>query len=431
MATSIDTLNPRKTRKQIIAASVGNAIEWFDWYVYAMLAVYFSSQFFPATEDAHSLVPLLSTLAIFAVGFFVRPFGAWLIGMFADRVGRKAALSGTIIGMGLGSLLVGIAPTYETAGLLAPAMLLLARLIQGVSAGGEFAAVSSFLVESAPEGRRGFFSSFVYISATTANLAAIGSSALLVNLLSKDEMISWGWRIPFLIGSLGALVGYIIRRSTEETLDHDTQVEVRSSSRKQQLFGFLLKHPKESAIVFGISAAPALIFYVWTSYLPTWASITVGFDPKVGLTSGVIALAWFLVLQPLMGILSDKVGRRPLLLTFGAFFTIATVPLLGWIDTSFGRMLTVQLVGVTAIACWSSISAAVSAELFPKHLRATGMGVPYAFAVAIFGGTGPYVGTWLANAGMAGAFGWYIAALAAVGTVVFFIMPETAHKSLD
>jgi MHS family alpha-ketoglutarate permease-like MFS transporter len=410
-----------------MAASVGNAVEWFDWYVYSMLAVYFAGQFFPATSEG-SLVPLMSTLAVFAVGFFARPLGGLVLGMLADRYGRRSALSATIVGMGVGSLMIGLAPTYAQVGILAPAVLLLARLIQGASAGGEYAAGTAFLIESAPEGRRGLFSSFFYISATCANLAAIGLSALLANTLDSDSMSTWGWRIPFLLGSAAAVVGLWIRSQAEETLQEDATERPRGA--RVGLFDFFREHPKQSLQIFGLTAAPALAFYVWTAYLPTYAAITVGFDLKKGLLTGVISLVVFLLLQPVFGALSDKIGRKPMLLTFGTFFTIATVPLLASLRPTFTSLLFVQLTGLVFIACWSSISSAVAAELFPARLRSSGIAFPYGLAIAIFGGTGPYVATYLVHIGHATSFGWYIAAVALGSTLVYALLPETAHKPL-
>lgn len=425
--TELASIRSTSRVRQLTAVSVGNAVEWFDWYIYSMLAIYFATQFFPRDAE-NSLVPLLSTLAVFAVGFFARPLGGLVIGALADRFGRKAALSATVGGMGLGSLLIGLSPTYEQVGILAPALLLFARLVQGVSAGGEYAAGSAFLVEAAPEGRRGLFSSFFYVSATTANLLAIGISALLANVLDTEAMNSWGWRVPFLLGAVGAVVGLWIRRHAEETLE--TVPAETGGAQRPRFFSFLREHPREAFMVFGITAAPALAFYVWTSYLPTFASITVGFDPKAGLLSGVIALAWFLLLQPVFGLLSDRIGRKPLLLVFGGAFAIGAVPILSLLDDSFTRMLVVQLVGLTFLACWSSVSSAVSAELFPASLRSAGIGFPYALSVALFGGTGPYVATWLVSMGAPGVFGWYIAGLALLSFLVYLRLPETARKPL-
>lgn len=423
-------IRPTNRGRQLLAATVGNAVEWFDWYIYAILAAYFAGQFFPSdTED--SLVPLMSTLAIFAVGFLSRPIGGLVIGVLADRFGRRVTLTWTIVGMGGGSLLIAVAPTYEQVGILAPAILLLARLLQGISAGGEYAAVSAFLIESAPNGRRGLFSSFAYISSVSANLAAVGIAALLANLLSSEDMAAWGWRIAFAIGAVGAGVGLWVRRNAEETLNIEA-VEADGPARERVgMFDFFREHPKQAAQIFGLFAAPAVVFYFWTAYLPTYASITVGFDLDKALLVSVASLTVFLVLQPIFGMLSDRVGRRPLMFGFGIFFLVATVPLLGSIDESVGSLLFVQTTGLIFIALWSSISSAVACELFPARLRSSGIGFPYAMSVAIFGGTAPYLATYLANAGHAPAFAWYIVALSAIALVVYIKVPETAHRPLD
>ncbi|WP_457949874.1 MFS transporter [Pseudarthrobacter sp. alpha12b] len=429
---SVITAAPPVSRtRQLAAATVGNIVEWFDWYVYSMLALYFSSQFFPKTGDP--IVPLLSAMAIFAVGFFMRPLGGLLGGMVADRLGRKKALTATVMLMGIGSLLVALAPTYDQVGVLSPVLLVLARLLQGLSTGGEFAASSTFLVESAPEGRRGFFSSFLYIGATLGNVVAIASVAVLVAVLPDDAMHEWGWRVPFAIGTLGAVAGLFIRRFAEETLavaDADVAGHVSAKTSRPSAFEFMRTHPKECVLVFAINAAPTLFFYVFSSYLPTYAHITVGFDMKNALFVGLISLAYFAILQPLMGILSDRIGRKPLLLAFGGGFTLLTIPLLNALQDSFLSLLLVQMAALTLLACYTSITSAVMCELFPARIRAAGIGLPYALGVALVGGTGPYVATWLADAKMIDAFGWYLTILAAITTVVFLRVKESYKTGL-
>ncbi len=309
--------------RQLGAATVGNIVEWYDWYIYAILASYFAGQFFPSSSD-NPLLPLLSAMAIFAVGFLARPLGGLVIGMLADRFGRRSTLAWTIVGMGLGSLIIGLTPTYETIGVLAPVILVIARLLQGISTGGEFAAAAAFMVESAPPGRRGFFSSFSYISATTANLLAVGISTLLVTTLSADDMTAWGWRVPFLIGSVGALIGLWVRTHAEETHQVD---ETRAPAARVRMFDFLREHPKQALQLFLMVASSAVLFYVWTGYLPAYANIAVGFDVSKGLLISIASMSIFLVLQPLFGVLSDRIGRRPLLFAMSGFFIIFTVPL--------------------------------------------------------------------------------------------------------
>lgn len=421
-------VRPTNRARQLLAATIGNAVEWFDWYIYAILAAYFADQFFPS-DSADSLVPLMSTLAVFAVGFLSRPIGGLIIGALSDRFGRRVTLTWTIVGMGFGSLIIAAVPTYEQIGLAAPLLLLFARIVQGISAGGEYAAVSAFLIESAPSGRRGLFSSFAYVSSAGANLAAVGVSAVLANVLSSEDMAAWGWRIAFVIGAVGAGVGLWVRRHAEETLD----VEGAGDAQRNRvgMFDFVREHPKQALQIFGLFAAPAVVFYFWTAYLPTYASITVGFDLDQALLVSVASLTLFLVLQPVFGMLSDKVGRRPLMFGFGVFFLVATVPLLGTMNASVGSLLFVQTSGLVFIALWSSISSAVACELFPARLRSSGIGFPYAMSVALFGGTAPYLATYLASTGHAPAFAWYIAALSAIALLVYLKVPETAHRPLD
>ncbi|MFJ6026610.1 MFS transporter [Pseudarthrobacter sp. NPDC092424] len=431
---SVITAAPPVSRtRQLAAATVGNIVEWFDWYVYSMLALYFSSQFFPKTGDP--VVPLLSAMAIFAVGFFMRPLGGLLGGMVADRLGRKKALTATVMLMGVGSLLIAVAPTYDQVGVLSPVLLVLARLLQGLSTGGEFAASSTFLVESAPEGRRGFFSSFLYIGATLGNLAAIASVAFLVAVLPDGAMHEWGWRVPFAIGTLGAVAGLFIRRFAEETLALNDPADPsapagNAKTARPSAFEFMRTHPKECLLVFAINAAPTLYFYVFSSYLPTYAHITVGFEMKNALFVGLISLTYFAILQPLMGVLSDRIGRKPLLLAFGGGFTLLTIPLLNALQNSFLSLLLVQMAALTLLACYTSITSAVMCELFPARIRAAGIGLPYALGVALVGGTGPYVATWLADAKMIDAFGWYLTILAAITTAAFLRLKESYKTGL-
>ncbi|MFI9842942.1 MFS transporter [Nonomuraea sp. NPDC051941] len=419
---------PKSRVRQLTAASIGNVVEWYDWYAYTALATVFSVQVFP--KDAGGLVPLLSTYGVFAVGFFMRPLGGLLVGSFADRFGRKAAMTFTIVLMGAGSLLVGVTPTYEAVGLLAPVLLTLARLIQGLSVGGEFAAATTFLVESAPTGRRGLFSSFQYVSTTIGQLLALGLSALLAANLDKADLSSYGWRIPFIVGAVLSLVGLWIRKGADETSAVAEEIQ-RGEVKRPKLFEFLVGYPKEAATIVGITVAGTVAYYTWTTFLPTYAQITVGFDVAESLEIGTISLLFFMVLQPLLGMLSDRIGRKPMLITFGAAFVILPVPLLSMLGNSFGSLLTVQLIGMLFLGCFTSISAAVNSELFPTRVRAAGAGFPYSLTVALFGGTAPLIGTALKDAGNVGVFPYYMSALALISTLVYiFVLKETKDQPL-
>ncbi|MBL1093120.1 MULTISPECIES: MFS transporter [Streptomyces] len=416
---------PASRLRQLAAASIGNAVEWYDWYAYSFLAVYFADQVFPKGAG-NSLVPLLSTFAVFAVGFFMRPVGGLLMGAVADRRGRRTALTVTILLMGGGSLLVALTPTYAATGLLAPVVLVLARLVQGLSVGGEFAASTTFLVESAGPGRRGLFSSFQYVSTTLGQLLASGTAALLAGLLTERQMGQWGWRVAFLGGALLSLLGLWIRRGAEETRSAEQQAADRPG-----LFEALRRHPRQSLLICGITAGGTIAYYTWTTYLPTYAQVNAGFDKGDSLLVGTLSLAFFALLQPLGGLLSDRIGRKPLLLGFSLGFAVLAVPLLHLVTDAFVSLLLVQCAGMVLLTGYTAIAAAVNAEVFPARVRAAGIGFPYSLTVALFGGTAPYVGTWFKQAGHAGLFPWYVSALCLVSFVVYLTLPETSREKLE
>ncbi|GAA2498026.1 MFS transporter [Streptomyces gobitricini] len=417
----------RRPARQLLAASVGNAVEWYDWYAYTFLATYIAGQIFPE-GSGNSLVPLLSTFAVFAVGFFMRPVGGLLMGAVADRHGRRTALTVTILLMGGSSLLVGLTPTYAAAGVLAPVVLVAARLLQGLSVGGEFAASTTFLVESAGPGRRGLFSSFQYVSTTIGQLAASGVAAALVSGLGEEQMRGWGWRVPFILGAALSLVGFWIRRGAEETLRSPSE---SPGHPRPGLLDALRHHPRASLLVCGITAGGTLAYYTWTSYLPTYAELNAGVDKADALLAGTLALGFFALLQPIGGLLSDRCGRKPLLLFFGVGFALLAVPLLRSVGDSFGSLLLVQCAGMVLLTGFTSVSAAVNAEIFPARVRAAGIGFPYSLTVAVFGGTAPYVGTLLTELGRPGLFPWYVSALCLVSATVYLRLPETAHRQLE
>ncbi|MFG3343926.1 MFS transporter [Streptomyces sp. NPDC048018] len=419
------SLPPRHPLRQLLAASVGNAVEWYDWYAYTFLAAHLAREVFPP-GTGNSLVPLLSTFAVFAVGFFMRPVGGLLMGAIADRRGRRTALTATILLMGGSSLLVGVTPTYAAAGVLAPVVLVTARLLQGLSVGGEFAASTTFLVESAGPGRRGLFSSFQYVSTSIGQLAASGVAALLVAKLAEDDMNAWGWRVPFLLGAVLSLAGFWIRRGAEET-----RAAHPAEERRPGLFDALRHHPRASLLICGITAGGTLAYYTWTSYLPTYAELNTGMTKADALLAGTVSLAFFAVLQPIGGALSDRFGRKPSLLFFGIGFAALVVPLLHALDGSFRSLVLVQCAGMVLLTGFTSISAAVNAEIFPARVRAAGIGFPYSLTVALFGGTAPYVGTLLKELGRPGLFPWYVAALCLLSSAVYLRLPESAHKPLD
>ena len=408
--------------RQVVAASVGNAVEWYDWYLYTFLTPVFARVIFGGDEVS----AVLSSFAVFAVGFFLRPLGGLLIGSLADRWGRKNTLTLTILAMGLGSLVLAVSPTYAAVGLWSPVVFVLGRLICGLSIGGEFAANTTFLVESAPRGRRGLYSSFQYVSTTIGQLLASGLAAVLAARLSDDQLASWGWRIGFAVGAVIALVGLVIRRSAEET-----RAPVDPADRPGVLEA-LRRYPKQAALVCGVTVGGTIAYYTWTTYLPTYASQG-GVPLGRALTVSTISLAFFGLVQPLVGHLSDRVGRRPVLLAFAVLFGLGVVPGLALVRGagSFGGLLVVSLLGMLVLAGFTSVSAAVNAEIVPGRVRAAGIGFPYSLTVAAFGGTAPFVGTLFARLGHPALFGWWVALLVGVTFVVALFLPETAHRDLD
>lgn len=418
-------LTPRQ-RKAIVAGSIGNAVEWVDWALYATLAPIFAGQFF-ASEDP--LVNLLATLAIFAVGFVMRPIGGAVLGAYADRHGRKKGLTLTIGMMAGASILIGITPTYGSIGVLAPMLLVLARLLQGFSAGGEFGSSSSFLVESAAPGRRAFAGSWQQVSVGAGVLLASVTGYTLTSLLSEGAMASWGWRVAFILGGILGLVGLWLRMAVEETDSFTRATSEGKTGVRHPVTGVFRDHPKAALRVVGITIAGTLLYYMWMSYMPGYASSAMGIDLNEALLANTIAAAYFICLLPFVALLSDRFGRKPTMFGFAFGFLVFAFPAFKLLEQgTFGTLLVVELIGVTLLAGYSANCAVIMSEQFPPEVRATGIGMPYALAVALFGGTAPYVTTWMAGAGYRDLTWLYVAAAALIGCVVYATMPETKDK---
>ncbi|WP_431929664.1 MFS transporter [Nonomuraea jabiensis] len=415
--------------KAVIGGSVGNLVEWYDWFVYTSFAVYFAASFFPEGDNT---AKLLNTAAIFAVGFFMRPLGGWLLGRYADRKGRKAALTLTVTLMSASALLIAIAPTYEMVGYFGAVVLVVARLLQGLSVGGEYAASATYLTEATPRGRRGFASSFQYVSMTAGQLVGLGLQIILQNTMSTEALNSYGWRIPFVIGALGAAVVFYLRRNLLETEAYDEEErEVKHQGRgtiKQ-----LLAHKKEALLVIALTMGGTVAYYTYTTYLTKYLNISAGLPKETATLVSFCALFIFMCLQPLAGGLSDRIGRRPLLITFGIGSMLGTVPLMTALGgvTGFGGGLVLSLIGLVIVTGYTSINAVVKAELFPTNIRALGVALPYAIANALFGGTAEYVALWFKNSKIESGYFWYVSACAAVSLVVYLTMRETRDVALS
>ncbi|MFD5747253.1 MFS transporter [Streptomyces sp. NPDC127033] len=416
-----------KQRKAIVAGSVGNTVEFVDWALYGIFVKIIADVFFPKAEGA---VALLSTLAVFAVGFVMRPVGAAVLGAYADRHGRKKGLSLTIGLMAGAGFLIAITPGYETIGIAAPVILLLARLTQGFSAGGEFGSSSAFLVESAAPGRRAFAGSWQQVSVAGGVLIASLLGTAFTSLLSEDALHSWGWRAAFVIGALLGLVGLWLRVTVEDT-ESFNETKAEGQDRKNPLKAMFVEHPAAALRVAGITVAGTLTYYIWVNYLPTYANLTTGIPLERALLSQTLCLVVFIVLLPFAGLLSDKLGRKPTLAAFAAGFVLLSWPMLHLLNDSFLVLFLVQLTGMLLILGYSANCAVIMAEQFPPEVRATGIALPYALAVAVFGGTAPYVTTWLSDSGHADKLWLYVSGAALISLVVYLTMPETKDKEFS
>ncbi|GAA2205685.1 MFS transporter [Nonomuraea monospora] len=414
--------------KAVIGGSIGNMVEWYDWFVYSSFAVYFAASFFPEGNDT---AKLLNTAAIFAVGFFMRPLGGWLLGRYADRKGRKAALTLTVTLMSASALLIAVAPTYEAVGYFGALVLVVARLLQGLSVGGEYAASATYLTEATPRGRRGFASSFQYVSMTAGQLVGLGLQIILQNTMSTEALNSYGWRIPFIVGAAAAAVVFYLRRNLLETEAYDE--EERESDKGRGTIKALLGHKKEALLVIALTMGGTVAYYTYTTYLTKYLSNSAGLPKETATLVSFCALFIFMCLQPLAGGLSDRIGRRPLLITFGIGSMLGTVPLmtaLGGVQ-GFGGALVLSLIGLIIVTGYTSINAVVKAELFPTNVRALGVALPYAIANALFGGTAEYVALWFKDSGIESGFFWYVSGCAAVSLIVYLTMRETRDVALS
>jgi len=417
---------PRKRLVSIVGGSLGNLVEWYDWFAYASFAIYFAPVFFPKADPT---AQLLSTAAIFAVGFIMRPIGAWVMGRFADTRGRKAGLSLSVALMFSGSLLIAVAPTYAVAGLLGPATLLVARMLQGLSLGGEYGASATYLSEMAPRKNRGFWASFQYMTLIGGQLCAIFVAVVLQGFLTEEQLTAWGWRIPFVIGALLALGVYVLRRNLAETPSFQNQAVDRPASTAKLLWK---EHRRESILVGILSAGGGLGAYTYTSYMQKYLFNTVGFDKATATYIIAAVLLWFTAMQPVFGALADKFGRKPMLLLFGIGGAIAAVPTFLTLETVTSPIVATLLImiPITLQSGYSANNALVKAELFPAHIRGLGVALPYAIGNAMFAGTLEMVALGLKGAGVEWLFYFYVAFIIAAAGVATLMLPETKDRSL-
>lgn len=406
----------------IIGASSGNLVEWYDFYVYSFTALYFASEFFPAGDQT---TQLLNAAAIFAAGFLMRPVGSWFFGRIADKRGRRVSMMIAVIMMCAGSLMVAVMPTYASIGVLAPALLLIARLLQGLSVGGEYGTSATYMSEVALHKHRGFFASFQYVTLIGGQLLAVLVLVILQAFLTNAELKEWGWRVPFAIGAAAAAIAFFLRRSLAET----TSDSVRNQKDTGTIRG-VLRYPRSFLTVLGFTAGGSLIFYTFTTYMQKYLVNTAGMDSKVASRVMTAVLFAYMVMQPVFGAISDKIGRRNSMLCFGVLTVVSTVPILSALAqvTDPYAAFWLVILALAAVSFYTSISGLVKAELFPMHVRALGVGLSYAIANAAFGGSAEYVALWFKSIGSGSIFFWYVTFMCAIALIAAISMPDTQKQ---
>jgi MHS family alpha-ketoglutarate permease-like MFS transporter len=420
-----DRADTRRRLKAVILGSLGNLVEWYDFYAYTAFALYFSTAFFPEKDP---VVAQFNAAVLFAAAFLVRPIGGVLFGYLADRFGRRPSLMLSVLCMCIGSLLIAVTPTYAQIGLAAPVILAIARIIEGLSLGGEYGASATYLSEVAEPKHRGFYSSFQYVTLIGGQLTAIIVLLLLQRVfLSPEALKAWGWRIPFVIGALLAIFTAIMRRNLPET---EIFAGIKAAITPSRSFRDLFAYWREVLIVIGLTAGGTAAFYTFTTYMQTFVRLSVGLDDRTTTLVILASLVFATLLQPLYGALSDRIGRKPMLLFFGIAGTLATVPIL----TTLQHVKSPQLVLLLICAAWvfiaayTSINAIVKAELFPTAIRATGVAVPYAFTVSLFGGTAPAIALYFKKIQHESWFFYYLSGIIFLSFFVYALMAETRGR---
>ena len=413
----------RRTIKAIFSGSLANLLVWFDWYVYAAFAIYFSASFFPHGSQT---VQLLQTAGVFALGFLMRPVGGWFLGAFADRFGRRKSMLLSVFLMCFGSLMIAVIPTYHSIGVYAPVILLFARLIQGLSIGGGTGITTAYLTEMSPPHRRGFYASFQYMTLVGGQIIALGLLILLQKFFLTDaQLYEWGWRIPFAIGAVLTFGVFYLQGNIHETKAYEaaSAKPVATEGKWSQL----IRHPKALLMVVGLTMGGTLAFYTAIVYMQKYLINSGGISNQDATLITFVALLFFALMQPLFGAVSDRIGRRPLLIGFGVLGVCTTVPLMTAISnaTSNWTILGLLVLYLLIISLYSSISVVVKAEIFPAEVRVIGAGLPHAITVALFGGTAEYVALWFKSIGLEMWFFWYVTLIILISLLMFVFMKDT------
>jgi MHS family alpha-ketoglutarate permease-like MFS transporter len=430
MTTTITptTATPADVRRTIIGTGIGNAVEWYDWAVYAAFAPFIAAALFSKTDPTSAI---LSTLAIFAVGFVARPLGGFLFGWIGDRKGRKASMTLAVGLASAGSLLIGIAPTFEAMGAFASMVLLAARLIQGLAHGGELPSSQTYLSEMAPKEKRGYWATLIYVSGTLGNQLGILLGAILAMTLTKDSMMDWGWRVPFLLGAAFGLYALVMRGRMSET---ETFLNDGATTTRAPIWPQLVQHRKQALQVIGLSIGIAAPYYIWAISAPAYAISALKMESGAAFWAGITANIAFLIALPFWGKLSDKIGRKPVLWLGAGGVAVFHVPMTLLLKDQTWQLTASMAVMLIFIAATAAILPAVYAELFPTSIRTVGVGIPYSISVALFGGTAPLLkegfGIWFGATTGATLFGAYVILLVIITGICIFTIPETKGKDL-
>jgi MHS family alpha-ketoglutarate permease-like MFS transporter len=410
-----------------VAVALGNGIEYFDWAIYTALTTVFARQLFPSSDPT---VAVLLSMATFALGFLARPVGAILFGNIADRRGRKFVLTVAITLTSLGSLVIAVVPTYEAIGVAAPAIVLLARLTQGLGAGGEASSAATFLVESAPSHRRGFFGSFQQMSTGAGLLAASLVAALITSLLPEEALNAYGWRLGFLLAAVFGFIALYLRRHVADARMAEEVVRLDAAERKRIRREAFRTHRVRLFQIFLLTIPGTIGNYMFLNYMAAFAHTTTGIPISTALLANSCAVAVYCALIPVAGLLTDRVGRKPCLIAFSVLYVLIPYPLFSLIGTTFTSVLLANLLGVAVLSIFSGTFTTMYNELFPTSIRVAASGIPFALAVSIFGGTAPYVTTQLFALGMADLIWVYLSVAGAIALVVALTLPETYRKEI-
>ncbi|HKT99425.1 MAG TPA: MFS transporter [Paraburkholderia sp.] len=408
------------------AGCVGHGIEWFDFSIYANLAIFFSGQLFPGDSKG---AKLLAAFGVYALGFIMRPMGGWLLGVLADRRGRRAALSLSVQLMALGSLMLAVVPTYDKIGFAAPIIATIARLLQGLSTGGEFAAAITFLGETAPSNKRGLHGSFLFFGTGIGLMCASGIVWLLNDWLTHDQMMTFGWRIPFVIAAISGVYASWLRRRVAETAIFE---EARAAGKRKMgsLRELFTKHRKPVFTLFGTCICGTFAFYLFAVYVPVYAIQRTGANPSTAYAASSFSLAIFTIVHPFFGMFSDRFGRRPQMIFCAICYTLFLYPVVLSVQPTFWSIAGIEIFGLVLYALFSSIVPAVLSEMFKTEIRTVGIGLPINIVIAVLGGTTPFLMTWLQSMHHDNYFLIYVSVGSFITLVTIWRMRETNGCSL-